>query len=54
MVITDATGTNIFLTWSPVSGAVTNYIIYGGIFDYTTDLIIYHRLGQIGCWHEFI
>ena len=45
---TDATGTNIFLTWSPVSGAVTNYIIYGGIFDYTTDLIIYYRLAKLG------
>jgi len=43
----DSTGTNIFLTWSPVSGAVTNYIIYGGVFDYTTDLIIYKKLGQV-------
>jgi hypothetical protein len=45
---TDSTGTNIFLTWSAVSGAVTNYIIYGGVFDYTTGLIVYHRLGQVG------
>jgi hypothetical protein len=44
----DSTGTNIFLTWSPVSGAVTNYIIYGGVYDNTTDLIIYHQLGRVG------
>ena len=44
----DSTGTNIFLSWSPVSGAVTNYILYGGVFDNTTDLIIYHRLAKLG------
>jgi hypothetical protein len=44
----DSTGTNIFLTWSPVSGSVTNYIIYGGVLDSTTGLIIYKRLAKLG------
>jgi len=45
---TDPTGTNIFLTWSPVSGAAANYIIYGGVFDSGTSLVIYHKIGQMG------
>jgi hypothetical protein len=44
----DPTGTNIFLTWSPVSGSVTNYIIYGGVLDGNTQLVIYHQLGKVG------
>jgi hypothetical protein len=45
---TDSTGTNIFLSWSPVSGAVTNYIVYGGVQDATTSLIMYHQLATLG------
>jgi len=45
---TDSTGTNIFLTWSSVAGAVTNYLVYGGVQDSTTGLIIYHRLARLG------
>jgi hypothetical protein len=44
----DSTGTNIFLSWSPVSGAVTNYLVYGGVRDATTGLTIYHRLARLG------
>jgi hypothetical protein len=44
----DATGTNLLLTWNPVAGAVTNYLIYGGVFDYTTYLIVYHQLAKLG------
>lgn len=45
---TDATGTNLSLTWSPVPGSVSNYVLYSGILDSHTDLITYHRLGAVG------
>jgi hypothetical protein len=44
---TDSTGTNIYLTWSTVPGAVTNYLIYGGIFDGNTYLETYRLLGTL-------
>jgi hypothetical protein len=44
---TDSTGTNTILTWNPASGAVTNYLIYGGTFDYSTYSLIFHRIGKV-------
>jgi hypothetical protein len=43
----DASGTNIFLTWSPVSGA-TNYIIYGGFYDDDVYVNVHAVLGKVG------
>jgi hypothetical protein len=43
----DSTGTNIYLTWSPASGAVTNYIILGGTYDDDTGGYNYIQLGKV-------
>ncbi len=45
---TDTTGTNLLLTWSPVSGAVANYIILGGTYNNNTYLYQFDRLGMVG------
>ena len=45
---TDTTGTNIYLTWNPVSGSVVNYLIFGGTYDYYLGGYRYVLLGMVG------
>ncbi len=43
----DSTGTNIFLTWDLSAGA-TNYIIYGGFWDYDVAVNVHVQLARVG------
>jgi hypothetical protein len=43
----DSTGTNILLTWSPASGSVTHYIIYGRTFNNFSGGYTYTAIGEV-------
>jgi hypothetical protein len=43
----DATDTNLFLTWGPAPGAVTNYLLYGGTYDGDTGGYDYVQIGRV-------
>jgi len=45
---TDATSTNLYLTWSPASGSVVNYLIFGGVYGYNVAGYRYVLLGMVG------
>ena len=42
----DSTGTNVLLSWNPSPGAVTNYLIYQGVFNWSTYHYDYQQIGQ--------
>lgn len=44
----DSTGTNLFLNWGPVSGSVTNYLLYGGNYSFGSGYNVYTPLGKAG------
>lgn len=43
---TDATGTNVILNWTASPGAVTNYLVWGGNYDWTEGNYVYQLLGR--------
>ena len=43
----DSTGTNALISWSPAQGAVTNYIIYRGIYDFGTGNYDYSQVAVV-------
>ena len=43
----ESNGTNIFLFWNPVSGTVTNYVIYGELYNSQVQAWLFVKLGQV-------
>lgn len=45
---TDSTGTNVYLNWDVASGDVTNYLLYGGNYNFESGFELYGPLGKVG------